>query len=144
MSTKFPAIIFLVFLFFTASAQPDKRPDPASYNTPVMKAIAYGITAPSPHNTQSWFVDTISGTEMLLYVKNELPATDPLSRQIHMGAGCFIELAAIGMSNEEYETRVEYFPLGAYQTESNKMAARPVARMTFVRNSQIRKRSFIG
>jgi len=46
------------------SAQFKKRTDPASYNQPVMKAIAYGITAPNPHNSQMWYIDTLSSTVM--------------------------------------------------------------------------------
>jgi len=131
--------ILLLIAFLSSRAQDDRRPDPSAFKIPVLKAIAYGITAPSPHNTQSWFVDTISGTEMYLYVKNVLPATDPPARQIHMGAGCFIELVAIGMSKEGFETRVEYFPEGEYKIENNMMASKPVAKITLVKNPEIQK-----
>ncbi|NVO01368.1 MAG: hypothetical protein HXX09_01565 [Bacteroidetes bacterium] len=128
-----------VFAINTSNAQYEKRPNPTAYKSPVLKAIAYGITAPSPHNTQCWFIDTLSSNEMLLYVKHVLPETDPPARQIHMGAGCFIELMAIGMSNEGYETKVEYFPFGEYEIQKNKIAEKPLAKISFIKNSSIQK-----
>jgi hypothetical protein len=67
-----------------------KRPNPNAFSQPILKAIAIGINAPSPHNTQSWKFKVINDTTMYLYVNEYilLPATDPPSRQIHMGAGC--------------------------------------------------------
>jgi hypothetical protein len=41
-----------------------------------------------------------------------LPATDPPSRQIHIGAGCFIETLAIGVTSIGYQASVNYFPEG--------------------------------
>jgi hypothetical protein len=122
----------------TAKAQDnyEKRVNPDDYNNPVMKAISYGLTAPSPHNTQSWFIDTLSDTEMLLYVKHLLPETDPPARQIHMGAGCFIELVAIGMSKEGYRTEVDYFPQGDYEVKPFEIAKKPVAKITLAKDDR--------
>jgi hypothetical protein len=141
MNHNFKLILMALFAFAinTSKAQYEKRPNPTEYKTPVLKAIAYGITAPSPHNTQCWFIDTLSCNEMLLYVKHVLPETDPPARQIHMGAGCFIELMAIGMSNEGYETKVEYFPFGEYKIQKNKIAEKPLAKISFIKNSSIQK-----
>lgn len=141
MNHNFKLILMAIFVFAinTSNAQYEKRPNPTAYKSPVLKAIAYGITAPSPHNTQCWFIDTLSSNEMLLYVKHVLPETDPPARQIHMGAGCFIELMAIGMSNEGYETKVEYFPFGEYEIQKNKIAEKPLAKISFIKNSSIQK-----
>lgn len=136
---KIIIIILSLILNLTVKAQVEKRANPANYSSPVMKAIAYGLTAPSPHNTQSWFIDTISSTEMMLYVKHLLPETDPPSRQIHMGAGCFIELVAIGMSFEGYEVEVEYFPLGDYEMKPYSLASKPVAKIKLIENKSISK-----
>ena len=137
--TKQIIFILLITISFNASAQYDKRTNPGNYKIPVIKAIAYGVTAPSPHNSQSWYLDTLSSTEMLLYVKHVLPETDPPARQIHMGAGCFIELVSVGMSKEGYETKVDYFPHGYYTVSANKLAERAVAKISFVKNSIIKK-----
>lgn len=131
--------VLMLLLNIHVKAQYEKRPNPTEYSVPVMKAIAYGITAPSPHNTQSWFLDTISDTEMLLYIKHVLPETDPPARQILMGAGCFIELVAIGMSGEGYQTIVDYLPQGDFQVSPNEMSEKPVAKITLVKNDEIKK-----
>lgn len=118
-------------------AQYEKRVNPSDYDIPVMKAIAYGLTAPSPHNTQSWFIDTLSATELLLFVKHTLPATDPPARQIHMGAGCFIECLAIGMTREGFKSEVLYFPEGEYELEPGELAKVPVARINLVQEASL-------
>jgi len=142
MNTKQFIIFSIISIFgLTSMAQNkyEKRTNPDDYSSPVMKAITYGITAPSPHNTQSWFIDTISDTEMLLYVKHLLPETDPPARQIHMGAGCFIELVSVGMSKEGYETKVEYLPQGDYSINTYKIAEKPIAKITLAKSNDVKK-----
>lgn len=93
-----------------------KRPTPDDFKQPVLKAIAYGINAPSPHNVQSWKFEILSDTEMRLYADENrlLPATDPPSRQIHIGLGCFAEMLSVGASSFSYETEIKWFPEGVY------------------------------
>lgn len=139
---KISSFLIALFLFIVTSnvhAQYEKRANPNNYSKPTMKAVAYGITAPSPHNSQSWFVNIISDTEMLLYIKHVLPKTDPPARQLHMGAGCFIELVSIGMSNEGYETKVSYLPQGDYSINAYEISAKPVAKISFVKTSNVTK-----
>jgi hypothetical protein len=97
--------------------------------TPIFQAIAYGIQAPNPHNTQAWKFDLLSDREALLYVDERrlLPVTDPPARQIHIGAGCCIETLVIGMSRLGYETDVECLPRGPYGLEE--IGRKPVARI---------------
>jgi hypothetical protein len=94
---------------------------------PIIRAIAWGIRAPSPHNTQSWKFRPVSDTAALLYVdeKRLLPATDPPARQIHIGAGCCIETLAIGMTTEGYDTEVQLLPDGPYGLDE--IGRKPVA-----------------
>ncbi len=132
-------IILLTAITVNVNAQYERRANPDDYSKPILKAIAYGITAPSPHNTQSWYLDTISETEMLLYVKHVLPETAPPARQIMMGAGCFIELVNVGMSQEGFVTNVNYFPQGDFQLTANKMSDKPVAKITLVKDENIKK-----
>jgi hypothetical protein len=100
--------------------------------TPLLQAIAYGIRAPNPHNTQAWRFEPLSDTAALLFIDERrlLPATDPPARQIHIGAGCCIEMLAVGMSLHGYETEVEYLPAGAHGLEE--IGRKPVARITLV------------
>ena len=115
-----------------------KRPNPNDFNEPVLKAIAYGATASNPHNTQAWKFKIISITEMLIFVDQNriLTETDPPNRQIHIGCGCFIETASIGMIEGGYATKFEYFPEGQYEREH--VGAFPVARLAFKLDSSLK------
>jgi len=111
----------------------DRRPNPSDFEQPILKAIALGVNAPSPHNTQSWKFKILNENEMLFYVDKNilLPATDPLSRQIHIGAGCFIETLVIGISSFGYKTNIEYFPKG--YNSSNDFGVKPVAKISLTK-----------
>lgn len=106
-----------------------KRPNPADFPQPILKAIAFGINAPSPHNTQSWKFKILDDNSINFYVNENilLPATDPLNRQIHIGAGCFIETLSLGISSLGYETIVSYFPEG-YDSPKD-FGIKPVAKI---------------
>src|SRR5262245_5346585 len=95
-----------------------------------MQAVACGIQAPNPHNTPAWKLRLTSDVEALLYIDERrlLPATDPPARQIHIGAGCFVETLAVGMRARDYETDVEYLPEGPYGLDE--VGHKPVARIT--------------
>lgn len=97
--------------------------------SPIVRAITWGIQAPNPHNTQAWKFRVLSDTAALLYLdeKRLLPVTDPPARQIHLGAGCCIETLAVGMSTEGYGTDVELLPEGAHGFDE--IGRKPVAKI---------------
>lgn len=105
---------------------------------PIRQAIAWGIQAPNPHNTQAWKFRLLSDTEALVYLDEQrlLPVTDPPARQIHLGAGCFIETLAAGMSTEHYSTNVELLPDGAHGLEE--IGHKPVARIKLCQDAATR------
>jgi hypothetical protein len=107
-----------------------KRPLVDTLARPIDRAIACGCNAPNPHNTQAWKLRNESDLQTLLYVdeKRLLPATDPPTRQIHIGCGCFIECLAVGASALGFDTQVEEFPEGYYGLKE--VGRRPVARIT--------------
>jgi hypothetical protein len=115
----------------------ERIPDPAQYDQPIMKAIAYGITAPNAHNSQMWMIDKLSDREMLLYVRHELLETDPPARQQIISAGCFIELLSIGMTGEGYSVNVEYLPQGEYEVKGHQIGSKPVAKISITKDSNI-------
>jgi len=119
---------------FSSVDDKTKRPNPDKFKQPILKAIALGISAPSPHNTQSWKFNIISDTEMELYVDENilLPATDPPSRQIHMGTGCFIETLVLGAERIGYKSNVDYFPNG-YESEKD-FGKKPVAKIKLLKS----------
>jgi hypothetical protein len=112
-----------------------KRPNPNDFSQPILKAIAIGINAPSPHNTQSWKFKIVNDTCMYLYVDENklLPATDPPSRQIHMGVGCFIETLVVGATSLGYSSQILLFPEG-YETAAD-FGVKPVAKIEISQTS---------
>ncbi|MTI30258.1 Acg family FMN-binding oxidoreductase [Xanthovirga aplysinae] len=117
----------------------NKRPSADDFSQPIMKAISFGINAPNPHNTQAWKMRITSDVEMLLYIDENrlLPATDPPTRQIHIGSGCFIETLRIGALGIGYETKITYFPEGPYELED--IGKKPVAQISLSRKENIEK-----
>jgi hypothetical protein len=109
-----------------------------SQHTPIVRAIAYGVHAANPHNTQAWKFELTSDTDAFLYLDERrlLPATDPPARQIHIGAGCAMETLAIGMSAHGYATEIELLPLGAHGLEE--IGRKPVARIALRSDAAIR------
>jgi len=131
----------------TDARTPNPSSDASPAESPIRQAIAYGIQAPNPHNTQAWKLELASDTEALLYIDERrlLPATDPPARQIQIGAGCFIETLAVGMSGSGYGTDVEYLPRGAHGLEE--VGRKPVSRIALRRSAAARRddlADFIG
>jgi hypothetical protein len=106
-----------------------RRPNPDNYDVPILKALAYGMQAPSPHNTQAWKFRLISDYEAMFFVdeKRLLPATDPPARQIHMGCGTFLAVLALGIEQEGYKAAYELLPEGTYGPQE--IGRKPVARI---------------
>lgn len=102
---------------------------PAGERDPRRRALAFALLAPSPHNLQSWLVDLRRDGEVLLFVDGGrlLPQTDPLSRQILIGQGCFLEILSMAAAAEGWRTETQLFPDGPWTVE------RPVARVIFSR-----------
>ena len=113
-----------------AGADMNKRPRVEQLATVIDKVIALGCNAPNPHNSQAWKLRNTSALETVLYVDEArlLPATDPQTRQIHVGCGCFIETLAVGATSMGFGTIVESFPEGTYGLDE--VGKKPVARIT--------------
>lgn len=117
--------------FEDSDSDKNKRSDPSSFKEPVLKGISLGSNAPNPHNTQAWKFKLISETSMLFFVNEQrlLTATDPTTRQIHIGCGCFLECMKLGMLEYGFETNVTYFPSGEYS--HNDIGTLPIAKIDF-------------
>jgi hypothetical protein len=92
-------------------------------------ALAHAILAPHSHNLQSWLVDLRRPGEIVLRcdLQRVLPETDPLSRQIMMSHGTFLELLDIAARERGQRTEITLFPEGAFGP--GKLDTRPVARI---------------
>ncbi|MCA0300809.1 MAG: twin-arginine translocation pathway signal protein [Proteobacteria bacterium] len=95
---------------------------------PRRRALAWALLAPSPHNLQSWSVDLSVPGEVRLFVDRGrlLPETDPFSRQIMIGQGCFLEILSMAAAADGWRTETRLFPDGDWRLD------RPVATVAFL------------
>ena len=109
-----------------------RRPDPEDFSQPILKAIAMGMNAPNPHNSQAWKFKILSDTEALFYIDENrlLTATDPPARQMHIGCGCFLETLRLGASTLGQKAQIERLPEGEYAY--SQIGHVPVARIRVV------------
>ncbi len=99
------------------------------YEDPMRRALSFALLAPNPHNRQPWHVDLKSETEAVLYcdLQRLLPHTDPFSRQIVIGLGCFLEQFRIAAAHFGLAADITPFPDGADDMTLDK---RPVAHLS--------------
>ena len=108
------------------------------YTDPMRRALSYAILAPNPHNRQPWVVDLRSETEAVLTcdLGRLLPETDPYSRQIVIGLGCFLELFAMAAADQGYRAEIASFPEGM---GAARLDGRPVATLRLVRDEGVKR-----
>lgn len=96
------------------------------YEDPRMRALSYAVLAPNPHNRQPWMVDLSVPDQASLYVDTDrlLPHTDPFSRQITIGLGCFLEVMRLAALEGGLEVTFDLFPEGS---DVSALDQRPVA-----------------
>lgn len=101
----------------------------AAESDPRRRALAWALLAPNPHNLQSWAVDLSQPGAIVLFVDRTrlLPQTDPFSRQILIGHGCFLELLVLAAAREGYRAETVLFPQGDWALD------KPVARIVLVK-----------
>lgn len=107
------------------------------YDEPRMRALSYAILAPNPHNRQPWLVDLSTEGQITLTVDTNklLPHTDPFSRQITIGLGCFLEVLRMAAAQDGYRTEFNLFPEGS---DDNKIDQRPVAVIKMVKDQNVK------
>ena len=100
--------------------------------------LGYAILAPHAHNLQSWQVDLAEPDTITLYCDRGrlLPETDPLSRQMMMSQGTFLELLDIAARERGLRADITLFPKGAY--EGAQPDARPTARIRLIADASLR------
>lgn len=111
----------------------------ANIADPRVRAIAFALLAPNPHNKQPWTVDLREAGVATFYVDRDrlLPETDPPSRQITIGCGAFLELLRMAAAEQGFDAQVALFPNGAWA--DGKVGQEPLARVTFVAATGIEK-----
>ena len=128
---------------FVATRTPTKALRPwrtagSQYSDPMRWALSYAILAPNPHNRQPWIVDLKGDTEAVLTCDTDrlLPETDPYSRQIVIGLGCFLELFSIAAAEIGHRAEITLFPQGA---PGEALDQRPIARLLLVPDQGLAK-----
>lgn len=106
---------------------------------PRVRAIAFALLAPNPHNKQPWTVNLSEPDVATFFVDRGrlLPETDPPSRQITIGCGAFLELLRMAAAEQGYDAQIALFPNGAWA--EGQVGAEPLARVTFVKAEGIAK-----
>ena len=103
---------------FLTTRTPDKALAPwaaaGGYEEPRYRALSYAILSPNPHNRQPWLVDLRQKDTVILYrdMERDLPQTDPHSRQLTIGLGCFLELLKIAASQTGHAVDFDLYPEG--------------------------------
>jgi hypothetical protein len=99
-----------------------------SFGDPRLDALAYAILAPNPHNMQPWRIALEGEDSFSVHCDTArlLPETDPPSRQITIGFGCFLELFRQAAAEKGFLTVIEPFPEGEPQPV---LDGRPIARV---------------
>jgi hypothetical protein len=122
----------------TIAIAPWSGPD-ATESDPRLRALAWAMLAPNPHNLQSWVADIREPGLIKLHVDRQrlLPQTDPPSRQILIGCGAFLELLNMAASHEGWRTDIELFPQGEYGPTG--VDERPFAQVRFTRDPAIER-----
>ena len=106
--------------------------------------LSYAILAPHSHNLQSWVVDLGTPDEIVLScdLKRLLPQTDPLSRQIMMSHGTFLELLDLAARERGLRADITLFPQGPFGPD--RLDTRPVAHIRLVPDAALGKDPLFG
>lgn len=99
---------------------------------PRRRALSYALLSPNPHNLQSWLVDLRQADHVTLYIDKSrlLPMTDPFSRQITIGCGCFLETMKLAAQLDGFACAIELFPENMAGVE---IGLHPVAKVKFIK-----------
>jgi hypothetical protein len=95
---------------------------------PRLRAAAWAVLAPNPHNRQPWLMRLDGADTVTLFcdLDRRLPETDPFDRQIVIGLGAFVELFRLALLELGLEADITPFPEGEPQP---RLDGRPVARL---------------
>ena len=110
---------------------------------PRVRALAWALLAPNPHNLQSWRADIRQPGEISLSVDltRLLPETDPPNRQILIGCGAFLELLSLAAAQDGYRAEITLYPEGVYGEHIDE---RPFAKVRLQQDPGVRPDSLFA
>lgn len=102
-----------------------------------LRAAAFAMLAPNPHNIQPWRLHLVGDDRLRLHVDltRLLPHTDPPGRQILIGQGTFLELYRMAAAEMGYRAEMKLFPEGAFGPDQ--LDDRPVAEIRLIADSAV-------
>jgi hypothetical protein len=109
-----------------------------------VRAISYALLAPNPHNMQAWLAD-LNEPGVVTFVCDParlLPQTDPYSRQVVIGCGCFLETLRIAAAEQGFRVEQQLFPQGIWPED--RVGDTPLARLTFVKDPAVVRDPLFG
>jgi hypothetical protein len=105
-----------------------EAPAAAAHPDPRIRALAWAVLAPNPHNRQPWIAELPEAAPETVVLRcdldRRLPVTDPFDRQITIGLGAFAELFRMAAAAQGFATTVTPFPDGEPRP---RLDGRPVA-----------------
>jgi hypothetical protein len=106
--------------------------------------LSHALLAPHAHNLQSWLVDLDTPDTIMLRMDMTrlLPETDPLSRQLVISQGTFIEVLDLAARQKGYRSEITLFPEGEFS--ANAPDTRPTARIRLVPDAQVQPDPLFG
>ena len=107
-----------------------------TYDEPRRRALSWALLAPNPHNQQPWLADLSEEGVVTLHADpgRLLPHTDPYSRQITIGLGCFLEIMRMAAAEDGYRVDLALFPEGE---DPAALDDRPIARAVFTADPDV-------
>ncbi|MBK8016210.1 MAG: twin-arginine translocation pathway signal protein [Betaproteobacteria bacterium] len=101
-------------------------------------ALSHALLAPNPHNMQPWIADIRTPGEIALHydLTRSLQETDPYYRQLLIGCGAFVELAAMALRERGIEPSLRWFPQGEFGARPD---TRPVAVIALTRKAGVER-----
>jgi len=109
------------------------------FDDPLLDFLAFAVLAPNPHNMQPWRIHRLDETSFDIFPNPErlLPYTDPPSRQITIGFGCFIEMFRLAAANRGWGAEITPFPQGGNGSSLDE--ENPVATVRIQKNRNVQR-----
>jgi nitroreductase len=110
------------------------------FEDPRIRLVSHGLLAANGHNMQPWKVRLNKNDPKVFYLYADSDRltnqVDPLSRQMMITQGTFLEYVKVAGDELGYETSIDLFPEGDYNEQklSESMKTKPVAKITITRS----------
>lgn len=109
------------------------------FGDPLLDCLGFALLAPNPHNMQTWRIHRLGETSFELYADQArlLPETDPPSRQITIGFGCFLEVFRQAAADKGWRADITPFPEGSDPARLD--PDRPIAAVRIERDGSVKR-----